>query len=196
MPIELWLAARRLRNASIDTQWFHGEIIGIMRDLVDSSPATPARPQMFAPSSHPNYPAGTITIRARAPVASSVPQIRSLLEETWGPLPPARFGLMQDELARIISPFQARSTLLGLIAALCLPLAGVGLTGAVLFAVRSRRREVAIRVALGAEPRSVRSVVVAGALTSVALGLLVGIAIGAARDSSRTSCSACGRSTR
>jgi hypothetical protein len=55
-------------GARIDSPYFEGEIIGIMKDLVDSSPAIPARPQMFIPSAHPNWPAAYITVNARAPL--------------------------------------------------------------------------------------------------------------------------------
>jgi hypothetical protein len=170
----------RVIGAEIRTKFFQGEIVGIMKDLVDSSPALPAQPQMFISSRHPNYAAGIITINARVPLESTVPIIRSTLEEIWGPLPPRRFGLMNDELERALAPFRARSTLLSLIALLCLPLAAVGLTGALLLFVRSRERENAIRIALGAEPAAVRRAVVGRSLVMVALGLLPGIGLGAA----------------
>jgi putative ABC transport system permease protein len=83
-------------------------------------------------------------------------------------------------LERALAPFRARSTLLSLIALLCLPLAAVGLTGALLLFVRSRERENAIRIALGAEPAAVRRAVVGRSLVMVALGLLPGIGLGAA----------------
>jgi putative ABC transport system permease protein len=166
-------------GARIDSAYFDGEIIGIMKDLVDSSPAIPARPQMFIPSAHPNWPAAYITVNARAPLESTVPLIRATLEETWGPIPPHRFGLMRDEVDRILVPFRARSTLIGLIAALCLPLACVGLTGALLYSIRSQERETAIRIAIGAEPAVVRAAVVRRALGIVAVGLVFGVGLGA-----------------
>lgn len=166
-------------GARIDSAYFDGEIIGIMKDLVDSSPAIPARPQMFIPSAHSSWPASHITINARAPLESTVPVIRAILQERWGPIPPHRFGLMRDEVDRILAPFRARSTLIGLIAALCLPLACVGLTGALLYSIRSQERETAIRIAIGAEPAVVRAAVVRRALGIVAIGLVLGVALGA-----------------
>jgi predicted permease len=166
-------------GARIESAYFDGEIIGIMKDLVDSSPAVPAKPQMFLPSTHRNWPAAYITINARPPLESTLPVIRATLEELWGPIPPHRFGLMRDEIDRILAPFRARSTLLGLIAALCLPLAAVGLAGALLYSIRSREREMAIRIAIGAEPALMRRAVIWNALSVVATGLIVGVGLGA-----------------
>jgi ABC-type antimicrobial peptide transport system permease subunit len=86
---------------------------------------------------------------------------------------------MRDELDRILAPFRARSTLIGLIAALCLPLACVGLTGALLHSVRTRERDTAVRIALGADPTVVRGEVIRSALGVVAVGLVLGVGLGA-----------------
>jgi putative ABC transport system permease protein len=168
-----------LIGGRVSSPYFRGEIIGIVKDLVDSSPVIPARPQMFLPSAHRNWPADRITINARAPLESTVPVIRATLEQIWGPIPTYRFGLMRDEVDRILAPFRARSTLIGLIAALCLPLACVGLTGALLYSIRSREREMAIRIAIGAEPAVVRAAVIRRALGIVAVGLVFGVGLGA-----------------
>jgi ABC-type antimicrobial peptide transport system permease subunit len=69
--------------------------------------------------------------------------------------------------------------LLSLIAALCLPLACVGLAGALHYSVRCRERETAIRIAIGAEPAVVRRAVIRSALVIVAVGLVLGVAVGA-----------------
>jgi predicted permease len=69
---------------------------------------------------------------------------------------------------------------LGGFAGVALVLAGVGIYGVVSYAVAQRTREMGIRLALGAAPASVRSLVLSGALRPVALGLLLGLAGGLA----------------
>jgi putative ABC transport system permease protein len=176
MDMEL---SQNVIGATIKTSWFEGEIVGIMKDFVDSGPGFPARPQMFVPASHPNFGAGIITIRAAAPVDASLPVIRSTLAEVWGDAPARRFGLMRDEVDRNLAPYRARSILLGLIAVFSLPLAALGLAGGMLALVRSREQEMAIRIALGADPAGARRRVTVQGLSVVAAALVPGVALGA-----------------
>jgi ABC-type antimicrobial peptide transport system permease subunit len=55
-------------------------------------------------------------------------------------------------------------------------LAAVGLFGLLAFTVAERRREIAVRLALGAEPSAIVRMVVGQGLTLVAIGLAIGVA--------------------
>jgi ABC-type antimicrobial peptide transport system permease subunit len=56
-------------------------------------------------------------------------------------------------------------------------LAVVGLYGVMAAAVRHRRRELAVRMALGAEPRDVRRLVLADGARLVSIGVVVGLGL-------------------
>jgi predicted permease len=66
--------------------------------------------------------------------------------------------------------------LLSAFAALALLLAAVGIYGVVHYAVAERRREIGIRIALGASPADVMSMVVAQGMRLPVLGIIVGLA--------------------
>ena len=74
---------------------------------------------------------------------------------------------------------QARfgTLLLGVFSALALTLALVGLYGVLSFAVDQRKREIAVRMAIGAEASTVRRMVVGQGLKLAALGVVVGLVI-------------------
>jgi putative ABC transport system permease protein len=67
--------------------------------------------------------------------------------------------------------------LLALFAGLALVLSAIGVYGVVAFGVSRRRREVGIRLALGAEPRGVRALVVSEGMRPVLLGTAIGVAL-------------------
>jgi ABC-type antimicrobial peptide transport system permease subunit len=65
--------------------------------------------------------------------------------------------------------------LLAVFAGLAMLLAAVGLYGSMAYSVEQRSAEFGIRMALGAEPRNVRNMVVRQGLTLGALGIVVGV---------------------
>jgi len=85
--------------------------------------------------------------------------------------------------SRVLAPQRFNAALVGLFAALALLLASVGIYGVVSWTVNERRREIGIRLALGASPRAVLRQFTARALRLTLLGLLLGLpaALGAGR---------------
>ena len=72
------------------------------------------------------------------------------------------------------------ATLLAVFAAVGLTLATIGVFGVMSYTVAQRRREISIRLALGALPRDVLRMVVGRALGLSAIGVIVGLAAAAA----------------
>ena len=69
-----------------------------------------------------------------------------------------------------------RSILMGIFASVALLLAAIGLYGVISYSVVQRTREIGIRTALGADPGDIRTLVLRGAMTLTAIGLVLGIA--------------------
>ena len=82
-------------------------------------------------------------------------------------------------LSDVIGRGQARERfslqLIGAFAVLAMAIAGIGLYGVLAYSVTSRRREIGIRMALGAQPSSVRSLFVGTGGKLTAVGLLAGV---------------------
>jgi len=68
-----------------------------------------------------------------------------------------------------------RSVLMAIFAGVALMLAAIGLYGVISYSVVQRTREIGIRAALGADPGRIRSLILRGAMTLTALGLILGI---------------------
>jgi putative ABC transport system permease protein len=91
-------------------------------------------------------------------------------------LPTFAIRTMKDVVAAATAPKRFSMQLLGAFALLALLLAAIGIYGMTAYLVNQRTREIGIRVALGATPRSVLRLIVGYALTLAGGGVLVGFA--------------------
>ena len=77
-------------------------------------------------------------------------------------------------IARALARPRAEVALLGTIGILALAIAGVGVYGVMSYSVQQRRREIGLRLALGAGPRMLIRLVVTDSIRLAGLGIVVG----------------------
>lgn len=148
----------------VGNERFHG--------LDEAAPIALYAPLEQAPSASG---AGALLVRISSDPAAIVGSVRGAIREVDPAL--AVFGLepLADTVSRSIAERRFTMSVLGLLAAVALLLAAIGVQGVLGCMVSERTREIGIRLALGAEPsRVVRQVVSHGlslALTGAALGL-------------------------
>jgi predicted permease len=160
-----------------------GEVVGVVADVPANGPAAPAPPTVYA--AHAQYPVGFLAfaVRTDGDASALARAIPSRVAELDPNLPVFRIRtleqLARDSFARqrltaaVVSVFGLGATLL----------AGVGIFSLLAYAVASRRRELGVRLALGARPARLAVEVSRGpallALVGVALGLGAALAAGA-----------------
>jgi predicted permease len=83
-------------------------------------------------------------------------------------------------ISESLAPTRFAMALLAAFSVIALLLSGVGLYGVIAYSVTQRTREIGVRVALGADARSVRRLVVGGGLKLTTLGIVLGIIAAAA----------------
>ena len=92
------------------------------------------------------------------------------------PTLPVEISTMRDRLDQATGRPRFQATLLTAFAAVGVLLAAIGLSGVMSFLVAQRRREIGVRMALGATPGSIVALTLAFAARSTAVGLLIGTA--------------------
>jgi putative ABC transport system permease protein len=123
-----------------------------------------------------NAMVGQFVIRASGDAAALIPHVRqSLRAATDPPLAVTSIRTMDDLVAGSVAEPRFRATLATIFGASALVLAAVGLYGLATRRVEERRREISVRIALGAQKRDVRGLVLRDALWTVGLGLAIGL---------------------
>jgi putative ABC transport system permease protein len=95
--------------------------------------------------------------------------------------------MMSDRIGDTVSSLRLMSTLAAVFAVLALILAAVGLHAIIAYDVAQRLRELGLRLALGAEPRTLVAMVLRKGLRLTSIGLVVGLVVAAALTQSLTS---------
>jgi putative ABC transport system permease protein len=117
---------------------------------------------------------GCLVVRAKVAPAALVPALRAAIRAQDPAAAVVAVSTMDAELAREVARPRAAVTVTGLFALMAVGLAWLGVYGVISYEVVQRRRELAVRSALGASPSRIFQAVVGRSLT---LGL-AGVALG------------------
>ena len=137
-----------------------------------------------APSSSVYYPfaqfpqttlSNAIVIRHAGDVPAATAAARVAIRTVDPEQPITRVATFTDTLSRSLAERRFNALLVAAFGAMALALAAVGLYGLVAFLLQSRRREIAVRMALGATPSKIVRLVVLLAGRPVCAGLIAGL---------------------
>jgi predicted permease len=151
-------------------------IVGVVGDVHSAALDAPVRPTVYVPYRQDPFPFMTFVIRSRMPDAVSG-AVREAIARIDRAQPIGDITTMDAQLASSLSRRRFGVTLLTIFGAIAVTLAAVGLYGVLAFIVAQRKREIGVRMALGATPRSLVADVLGEGLRLAAIGVGAGIVL-------------------
>ena len=175
----------RLGVFSADGDWL--TVVGVVADIRQMGLDQDVKPMIYTPFQQERaapFLLRFVSFVARtATPASVVEGIRAEIRRVAPDLPIAGTVTMDEAVAASVAAPRFRTLMLGLFATAATLIATCGLYGLMAYAVTQRRREIGVRMALGATRRDVLRLVLTRALRIVVAGLVVGLvgAVGVTR---------------
>jgi putative ABC transport system permease protein len=162
---------KRVNLCSFDPQPCWTSIIGVVGNV-----------HQFGLDAEPTYDAYFVggwtpylVVRATSDPTALVPAISDVVHKVDPNLPISRVMTMDGLLSDSVSPRRFSAVLIGIFAGLALLLAAVGIYGVVSYTVSSRTQEIGIRMAMGAQPGTVKAMILGESIRLTLLGVGAGL---------------------
>ncbi len=153
-------------------------VIGVAKDVRQSGVERPAGTELYLSLDQHRVspPSMNVVMRTTLPPAALSGTIERVVREVDAAVPVVRLRNMDSVFAESIRRPRLLAQLLGAFAVLALLLAAIGTYGVLSYMVTERRREIGIRVALGATRSHVLTQIMTQGLQVTALGVTIGLA--------------------
>ena len=172
------VVGQRLRTTVLE-DWH--TVIGVVEDIRQFDLRGDAEPLVYFPPVGPSPDSWALSspgyvVRSQRGSAL-VPEIRELIREVAPNAPMYRVYTIEDLVSRSMVALSFTMMTLAIAAALALALGAIGLYGVLSYVVNERRREIGVRMALGAHAGAVRRMVVRQGARVVGLGIGIGLVV-------------------
>ncbi len=155
------------------------EIVGVVGDVkyeaVDR-PNSTGRPEFYTSYLQFSYPDTMVIVKARGQTSSLVPALRRAVASVDPSLPIYDVLTLDDRIAGALARPRFNATLVVGFAGVALLIAALGVYGMLSYSVSCRRREIGVRLAIGAAPPRIVRIILSEGLRLAVAGVIVGLA--------------------
>ena len=152
------------------------EIVGVVRDVQPFRPDEQPQPQIYWPFAQFPRWAIQLVVRTSSDPAHAGPAIRARLARLDPDLEVGRMQTMENLVGSQLMPGRFNMTLSAIFALIALVMAALGVYGLMAFTVEQRRREIGIRLAVGARRSGILKEVIGRGVGLALLGITLGLA--------------------
>jgi putative ABC transport system permease protein len=163
--------------AAIGMQEEWKTVVGVVNNTLDDGPDADPPLQMFEPMAQNamGFFPGAFVVRATA-AETLAPQILQIIQELAPEVPVLRMATLEQIRNENVASERLNTLLVGMLGALALAIAAIGLAGALSFFISERTAEIGIRMSLGAAPSQVLRMVLADGAVLLGIGTALGLA--------------------
>jgi putative ABC transport system permease protein len=167
---------KRLRWAGDEDADRWRTVVGVVAESRYRDFLTP-RPTVYVPASQQPWGRGYLLIRTAGPFGGMIPALRQVARAVHPDFDLVNAAPMESVLDRPLARPRLNAGVLLFFSGIAVTLTAVGLYGLTAFVVAQRRREVGIRLALGAESRQIVGLFLRRGMLPVLLGGAAGVGI-------------------
>jgi putative ABC transport system permease protein len=152
-----------------------GVIVGVVQDIAFDQPDETRRALIYESFTQRPWAFPFFALKTAVPPLSVAPAIAKIMSEVAPDVSADQVRELRSQLERATGQHTAALFLFGVFAGLALLLSAVGLYGVLALAVAQQRREIGIRMALGATPGMIRAMTLRSGLLVAGVGVLAGL---------------------
>jgi putative ABC transport system permease protein len=172
---KLWWTDGVMKFIGISTE--PRRIIGVVPDVDDENIIPSPAMTVYQPSDQEGW-SGRLFVRTQHDPYALVPTITRTIYAMAADQPVERASTLEDIRAEVLTPDRLNAIVFGGFAGVALLISVVGVAGVLAFSVSGRTREFGIRMALGAQPRSILTNVLLEGLVIACIGVAAGVVVG------------------
>jgi predicted permease len=152
-------------------------VVGVVPDIDDENIIPEPGITIYQPTDQEGWES-RLFVRTKGDPYTLVPIITRTIHDMSAEQPVERASTLEDIRAEVLTPDRLNAIVFGGFAAVALSISVVGVAGVLAFSVSGRTREFGIRMALGAQPRSILTGVLSEGLIIASVGVGAGMFVG------------------
>ncbi len=160
--------------------WFSAKVVGVVGDISQWGAEHAVMPELYFPYACRNEMGVMLVVRATGNSRNLVPLLRQELAALDSSLPLANIRTMKDVVSTSVSSRRLYTQLINVFMGTALILTVIGVYGTLSYNVLQRKRDIGVRIAIGALSRHILNFVLRQAGCWVIAGLLIGFTFTAA----------------